>query len=170
MRASIAGLDVREPDRSDGEIGLAIARAAVNVMRGEILLSPRAPITVVSFEEGERPSLSSALRRRGHKSEIMRVAMDPGDDEMELLEMVLRGLSERSIVVLMRRAHLHPRQAAAILRLLRAAPDAILISAREPYDAALFEEARNLACIYDDTEVSLEGLADVMTGRPAAVR
>jgi hypothetical protein len=51
--------------------------------------------------------------------------------------------------------------------LLGAAPDAILISAREPYDAALFERARNLACIYNDTEVSLNGLADVMTAYAA---
>jgi hypothetical protein len=81
--------------------------------------------------------------------------------------MVLAGMPGRRVVVMMRRAHLHPEQASAIARLLGAAPDAILISAREPYDAALFERARNLACIYNDTEVSLNGLADVMTAYAA---
>jgi hypothetical protein len=98
----------------------------------------------------------------------MRVSLDPCADELELLEMVLAGMPGRRVVIMMRRAHLHPEQASAIARLLGVAPDAILVSAREPYDAALFAQARNLACTYNDTEVSLEGLADVMTAHAAA--
>ena len=170
LRASVTSMQRAGDDGSDAEIGLEIARAAVSVVRGEIALPPGAAVIVVSFEEAQRPSLSSALRRRGHKSEIMRVGLDPTSDELELLEMVVGGLSQRPIAIVMRRAHLHPQQAAAALRILNVAPDAVVISAREPYDAALFESAKNLACIYDDSEVSLNGLADAMTGRPAAVR
>jgi beta-N-acetylhexosaminidase len=169
LRASLRGADPAG-DGADAGVGLEIARAAVTIVRGEAALPRRAAVTVVSFEEGEAPSLSGVLRRRGYKSEIMRVALEPREDEVDLLEMVVRGLGERSIVILTRRAHLHPAQAAAVARLLGAAPNAIVVSAREPYDAALFGQARNLVCIYDDTEVSLEGFADAATGRPAAVR
>jgi beta-N-acetylhexosaminidase len=169
LRASIDGANA-DAGVEDAEIGLKIAHAAVRVLRGSIALSAGTPVTVVSFEDGEQSSLSGALRRRGHKSEIMRVGLDPTSDEIEVLEMVLRGLSQRPIVILTRRAQLHPEQAAAVLRILAIAPNAIVISAREPYDAALFDHAENLACIYDDTEISLEGLADAMAGRSAAVR
>jgi beta-N-acetylhexosaminidase len=152
----------------DADIGREIARKAVTVVRGSVSLQAGEPVTVISFEAAEAPSLSSVLRRRGHKSEIMRVSLEPRADELELLEMVLAGMPGRRVVIMMRRAHLHPEQASAIARLLRAAPDAIVVSAREPYDAALFEQARNLACTYNDTEVSLEGLADVMTAHAAA--
>ncbi len=163
MRALRASIGTSAPFEDDADVGLEIARKAVTVVRGNIVLEPREPVSVISFEQGEHASLSSALRKRGHKSEIMRVSLEPRDDELELLEMVLAGMPGRQIVIVMRRAHLHPAQAAAIARLLQIASSAILISAREPYDAALFENAPNLACIYNDTEVSIEGLADVMT-------
>ncbi len=167
MRTLRASIGASPPLDGDADIGREIARKAVTVLRGDISLELREPVTVISFEQGEPASLSSALRKRGHKSEIMRVSLEPRDEELELLEMVIAGMPGRQIVIVMRRAHLHPGQAAAIARLLQAAPSAILVSAREPYDAALFERAENLACIYNDTEVSIEGLADVMTVRAA---
>ena len=39
--------------------------------------------------------------------------------------------------------------------------------AREPFDAEVLTKARNLACIYGDDRISLEGLADVLNGQPA---
>jgi len=167
MRALRASIGANPLLGGDADIGREIARKAVSVVRGAVALQLREPVTVISFEQGEPASLSSALRKRGHKSEIMRASLEPRDDELELLEMVLAGMPGRQIVIVMRRAHLHAGQAAAIARLLKSAPSAILISAKEPYDAALFERAENLACIYNDTEVSIEGLADVMTARAA---
>ena len=41
----------------------------------------------------------------------------------------------------------------------------IVISAREPYDAALFGAAESIACIYGDQAVSFEGLAELMAAR-----
>jgi beta-N-acetylhexosaminidase len=167
MLALRASIGTSTPFEGDANIGQEIARKAVTIVRGSVVLESREPVAVISFEQGEPASLSSSLRKRGHKSEIMRVSLEPRDDELELLEMVLAGMPGRQILIVMRRAHLHPGQAAAIARLLQAAPSAILVSAREPYDAALFEGAQNLACIYNDTEVSIEGLADVMTVRAA---
>jgi beta-N-acetylhexosaminidase len=167
MRALRASIPSNGPYDADAEVGREIARKAVTIVRGGIALEARVPVTVISFEQGESASLSAALRKRGHKSEIMRVSVEPRDDELELLAMVLAGMPGRQIVIVMRRAHVHSGQAAAIRRLLQAVPSAILISAREPYDAALFETAENLVCIYNDTEVSIEGVADVMTARSA---
>ena len=167
LRASISA---RPPSLdNDADIGLEIARAAVSVLRGSIALRPQSAVTVVSFEEGERPSLSTVLRTRGHRSEIMRVGLDPRSEDVDVLEMVLRGFSARTIVIVTRRAHLHQGQLAAVRRLLQVSPDAIVVSAREPYDATALDSARNLACIYDDGEASIAGLADVMTGRSATV-
>ena len=167
MRTLRASIPSQGPQIDRADVGREIAHKAVTVIRGDIRLEVREPVTVISFEQSEPASLSSALRKRGHKSEIMRVSLEPRADELELLEMVIGGMPGRQIVIVMRRAHLYPGQAAAIQRLLQAAPRAMLISAREPFDVPLFEHAENLACIYGDTEVSIEGLADVMTGRTA---
>ena len=162
LRASVG----RSPERAaEPETGLEIARRAVTVLRGSIALARGSAVSVISFEQDEPASLSSALRRRRLKSEIMRVGLDPSEEDSALLEMVLRVLSARPVVILARRAHLHPQQVRAIERILETAPNAVVISAREPYDAALFPQAHNVACIYDDGQASLEGLADTMTGR-----
>ncbi|MBV8601570.1 MAG: beta-N-acetylhexosaminidase [Candidatus Eremiobacteraeota bacterium] len=166
LRASIPGRP--EATAPDPEIALEIARGAVTLLRGSFALAAGGALTVVSFEGSERPSLSAALRRRKIQSEIMRIALDPSDDDLELLENVLRGMPGRAIAIVVRRAHLHPAQARAVARILAAAPEAAVISAREPYDAALWPRAKTLACIYDDGEISLEGVADVMTGRAKA--
>ena len=144
MRTLRASIGASPPLDGDANIGREIARKAVTVLRGDISLELREPVTVISFEQGEPASLSSALRKHGHKSEIMRVSLEPRDEELELLEMVIAGMPGRQIVIVMRRAHLHPGQAAAIARLLQAAPSAILVSAREPYDAALLNVPRIL--------------------------
>ncbi|MBV8353678.1 MAG: glycoside hydrolase family 3 protein, partial [Candidatus Eremiobacteraeota bacterium] len=151
------------------DVGREIARRAVTLLRGSLTLAPDAPVTVISFESGERPSLAAVLRARGRKSELMRVPLEPADDDGAVLEMVVRALGEREIVILARRAHLYPAQAGAIARLLTtgATPDARVVSAREPFDAEVLTKARNLACIYGDDRISLEGLADVLNGQPA---
>lgn len=157
----------------DPSIGIEIARRAVTVVRGDVRLEEGAPVTVISFEgtandgvgDTERASLTQALRRRGIKSEIMRVPLDPDPGDVRLLLSVVAGLGARAFVIVTRRADLHPGQRAAVDALLDARPNAVVASAREPYDAALFERAANLACIYGDQAVSFDGLADVMAAR-----
>jgi hypothetical protein len=114
------------------------------------------------------PSLSAALRARRRKSELMRVALEPDPDDLELLLAHIPALGDRDFVLVIRRAHLFPAQRAAVERILALVPHAVVISAREPYDAALFSGARNIACIYGDEAISLEGCADVLCGRAAA--
>jgi beta-N-acetylhexosaminidase len=160
----------------DPAIGVEIARRAVSLKRGRLTLEPGSAATVISFEstaadgvgDVERASLNAALRRRGVKSEIMRVPVAPVAADVRLLLSVVEGLAPRDFVIVTRRADLYPAQRSAVEQLLERRPGAIVISAREPYDAELFASAASVACIYGDQAVSFEGLADAMV--PHAVR
>jgi beta-N-acetylhexosaminidase len=157
---------------------LAVARRAVTVIRGVPRLADGKPVTVISFEGATRdgaagpraqtPSLSAALRLRRWQSEVMRVALEPDADDLDLLLAHLPSLGDRNFVIVTRAAHRYPAQAAAVNAILAVVPDAIVISAREPYDIACFPSARTIACIYGDERVSFEGCADVLSGRAHA--
>jgi beta-N-acetylhexosaminidase len=156
----------------DGEIGPEIARRAVAVKRGRPVLAPGSAVSVISFEGGndgvgdrERASLNAVLRRRGVKSEILRVPLEPQGDDIRLLLSVVEGLGARTFVIVMRRADLYPAQRSAIEQLLARRPEAILVSAREPYDASLFPHAATLVCTYGDQAVNFGALAELMVAR-----
>jgi hypothetical protein len=159
---------------------LDAARRAVTVLRGDAHLHAGKPVTVISFEgtvvdnaassgrragAEETPSLSSALRRRGWKSEVMRVPLEPAADDIDLLLEHIPALGDREFVIVTRDAHLYPGQFDAVTRILTLAPDALIVSARSPYDALLWPQAKRVICIYGGQMVSLEGCADVMSGR-----
>jgi beta-N-acetylhexosaminidase len=170
LRPFAGELDLDLPQRA--------AQRAVTLVRGDVRLRPGKPVSVISFEgtiadgaAGARPaspSLSAALRARRQKSELMRVALEPDPADVDVLLAHLPALGDRNFVLVIRRAHLYPAQRAAVERIIERVPDAILVSAREPYDAALFAGARNVACIYGDEELSLEGCADVLAARAPA--
>jgi len=114
------------------------------------------------------PTLSSALRRRGWKSEVMRVPLEPAADDVGVLLEHIPPLGDREFVVVTRDAHLYPAQRDAVERILALAPEALIVSARSPYDALLWPRANRVICIYGDQSVSLEGCADVISGRAEA--
>jgi beta-N-acetylhexosaminidase len=169
-------------DDVDEGAPLEAARRAVTAVRGEPRLRDGKPVTVISFEGRARdaaaasgargaaaaPSLSAALRRRGRKSEIMRVPLEPDGDDLDLLLEHVPALGDRDFVVIARDAHLHARQRDAVTRILAAAPAATVVSARAPFDALLWPQARTVLCIYGDGEISLDGCADVLHGTVAA--
>jgi beta-N-acetylhexosaminidase len=159
---------------------LEAARRAVTILRGDARLAADEAVTVISFEGAltdnaatsgararavEEPSLSSALRRRRWKSEVMRVPLEPDGDDVDLLLEHVARLGEREFVLVTRSAHLYPAQREAVARILAAVPDALIVSAREPYDALLWPQARRIACIYGDQPLAFEGCADVLSGR-----
>ena len=167
----------------DEDAPLEAARRAVTVLRGDPRLAAGAPVTVLSFEGTpvdraaasgararavEEPSLSSALRRRRWKSEVMRVPLEPDADDVDLLLEHVARLGRREFVIVTRSAHLHAAQREAVARILAAAPDALIVSAREPFDAALWPQARRVICIYGDQPLAFEGCADVLAGRAQA--
>src|SRR5947209_4510829 len=148
---------------------LDAARRAVTVLRGDPHLRAGKPVTVISFEgdeidnvaasganarKDELPSLNSALRRRGWKSEMMRVPLEPMADDVDLLLEHIPALGDREFVVVTRDAHLYPGQQDAVMRILALAPDALIVSARSPYDTVLWPQARRMICIYRGQIVS----------------
>jgi beta-N-acetylhexosaminidase len=162
----------------DTALPQATALRAVTAVRGEARLRDGLPVSVISFE-GEafdgagdrrvtRPSLSAALRARRWKSEVMRVPLEPGDDDLELLLGHVPALGARNYVVTVRAAHRYSAQRAAVERILRLVPDAVIVSAAEPYDALLWPAARAVLCIYGDGEAAFDACADVLSGRARA--
>lgn len=147
-------------------IGREIGRRAVTVVRG----APKgdaAGDVIASFQgattEGVqgRHTVHAPLDVPG--VEELRAPLEPDEAATEaLLEALAR--SGKRPVVLMRRAHIYAAQARAIEAILRAHPDAVLVSAREPYDATAFAGARDVVCIYGDDRPSMEGLRDVLYG------
>jgi beta-N-acetylhexosaminidase len=175
--ARVAALRAAQPDgetsaSEDAGLGLEIAQRGLLRVRGEARLDRDRPVTVVSFEGGagdgiaaagaERPSLSLALRRRRVKSESMRVLPAPAPDMVDALLDVLRAQGSRDVVVLARRAHLHAEQRHAIDALLEVAPNAIVVSALEPFDVPHFGRARTLFATHGDEEPNLEALAGAL--------
>ncbi len=172
----------REPrpavDASVTDVAQRIAQAAVTRVRGDLRLVVGSPVTVISFEGqlgdgvsdavARRPSLSAALRARRWKSELMRVPLDAPADDLDVLLAQLPALGARNFVIVMRRAHRYPAQRLAVERLLAVVPDAIVVSAGEPFDAALIPAARHVACLYGDEAIALDGCADVLSARVAA--
>jgi len=126
-------------------------------------------VNVVSFEAEASPALHLMLRERRVRAESLRAAIDPSDEDLETLQDVLSTQPDRALVIVTRRAHLHERQARAVDTLLASYPDAVLVSAREPFDVARFPEARNVLCTYGDEPVVLEALAEVLAGRSKPV-
>jgi hypothetical protein len=86
----------------------------------------------------------------------------------EMLAEVVRAQGERSVVLVARRAHLYPEQAAALEDVIGAAPDAIAVSALEPFDLPQLGRARHVLCSLGDEEPNVEALADVLCGRRSA--
>jgi beta-N-acetylhexosaminidase len=171
-------VDADAVDADADAVAREIACRAIVRLRGELVLVPERPVTIVSFEGAasdgiatavaERPSLNLALRRRRVRSELLRVPLRPQAEMLETLLDVLRGQAARSLVVLTRRAHLHPAQREGVSALLAAVPEALVVSMLEPFDAACFPQARHLACCFSDEVTSIEALADVLAGRNVA--
>jgi beta-N-acetylhexosaminidase len=164
------------PSVADGsDVAGEIATRAVTRVAGDARLDLAAAVTVVSFEgaaddgiaasDGERPSLSLALRRRRMRSELLRVPLEPDRAMREMLLDVVSMQGARNVVVVARRAHLYPAQREAISALLEIAPHAVAISAREPFDIDGLARARGVLCSFGDEESSIEALADVLCGR-----
>lgn len=147
-------------------VGREIARRAVTLVRG---LAHADPLTcaVLSFEgttadgvvpdDVRRPSLSAEAPALAHVA--LPIDPRPGalDDAFALL-----ARTGRRPIVLARRAHLHDRQAAAIASIVERYPDALVVSALEPFDVPLFARAQHVVACYGDDVSAIGGLADVL--------
>ena len=180
LRVRLASDPPIEAAETDEHAPLEAAQRAVTAIAGDPHLRAGKAVTVISFEgeladnaaksgsathAPDAPSLSGALRRRGWKSEVMRVPLDPAGEDIDLLLEHVPALGDREFVIVTRDAHLSPAQAAAVTRILAVAPDALVVSARSPFDAQLWPAARRVICLYGDRSIAFEGCADVLSGR-----
>jgi len=138
-------------------VGREIARRAITVVRGVPHADPLASIAI-SFG-GSEPE----LRREAAVLDELMAPLDPSDADIATLLETLAQRDRRPLL-LARRAHLHPAQAAMIARILDRYPDALVVSLREPFDVPLFAPARHLLAAYGDDEAAIGGLADVLFG------
>lgn len=148
-------------------VGREIGRRAVTVMRGSAKAQSAQSI-IVSFEGATTEGVQGlhtehASLAGGAEVPELRIPLDPAEQQAQALIADLRKRGKRPIV-LMRRAHVYAGQAAAVRGVLEAFPDALLVSTREPFDAFMFEDARNVLCTYGDDKPSMQGLSDVLFG------
>jgi beta-N-acetylhexosaminidase len=149
-------------------IGREIARRGITLVRGLPHADPLTSI-VVSFDGAIADGAAGdqvahpTLRREAPVLSGIGLPLEPSAAEIEstLARIASRG---RRPIVLTRRAHLYPQQAEAVDRLLGLDRDALVVSMREPYDIALFAQARHVLAAYGDDEASIGGLADVLFG------
>lgn len=152
--------------------GTAIGRRAVTVIRGDLSCDPAATI-VVTFEgtttEGVQGTHTAHTSLRAYVPALPE-AVAPLEPSAEDTDRVLAAVQDsgRTPVILMRRAHVYDAQRHAIDRLLKAHPDARLISVREPFDLDAFPSARNAGATYGDDAPSIAGLAEVLFNHVAA--
>ncbi len=167
--AAPIALDAPAPHPS---IGREIGRRAVTRIRGVAHADPTASIAISFSEtttEGAQGTLNVHMTLGSQAPALQErfAPLEPSDgDVTTLLEATAN--SRRRPIVLMRRAHTIPAQARAVAAILERFPDALVVSAREPYDCALFPQAQHLLATYGDDGVSLGGLADVIFGDGAA--
>jgi beta-N-acetylhexosaminidase len=147
-------------------VGREIARRAVTLVRG---LAHADPLTsaVVSFEgqtvDGVAPDAAARPSLRSEAPALAHYSV-PIDSPAGALDDVFAALQQngRRPIVMARRAHLYPRQAASIASIVKRFPDAMVVSALEPFDIPLFSAAQHVVACYGDDPAAVGGLADVL--------
>jgi len=138
-------------------VGREIARRAVTLLYGIAHADPLASIAV-SFG-----GTAATLDREAPAMEVVDAPIAPSEGEVrDVLDAISR--SQRRPILLARRAHRYPAQAAAIDAVLQRYPDALVVSLLEPFDVGLFRSARHLVAAYGEDGASIGGLADVIFG------
>jgi beta-N-acetylhexosaminidase len=141
-------------------IGREIARRGISLIRGVAHADPTACATV-EFLGDDLPH--PRLRDEAPALQEFRLGLDARAPEVEA---TIESIEEkrRRPIVLARRAHFHPAQASAIRRIVDCFPETIVVSVLEPFDLALFSDARHLLAAYGDDPASIGGLADILFG------
>ncbi len=153
-------------------IGRRIARNAITVIRGIAHADPTASI-VLSFESATSEGAAglhehhARLDAQAPALATLVAPLAPTDSERDQALAAI-ALSGRRPILLLRRAHVYPEQARTAADTIARFPDAVVVSTREPYDCALFPQARHLIAAYGDDDASMGGIADVLFGNAVA--
>jgi len=162
----------------DAGLGREAARAALVSLREPLARWQRGSrAAVVSFEAPARgvatpvdgvagvPRLGAALRERGVRLAEARCSSAPDEGQIRAARDAIASADDAEhVAIVVRRAQHDPAQVASARALLECAPEALVIVAREPYDAVLLPGARRVLFTFGDEGISLEAAADAMTG------
>jgi beta-N-acetylhexosaminidase len=144
-------------------IGRVIARRAMTRVRGDVRV-PSACAHVISFEGASYDGVGDGVEATTVWSErgcvYSRCSLEPESTEIDAIVASLRE-GER-LVIVTRRAHAFPAQACAVAALLAVDSDAVVVSAREPFDVPSYPRASNVLAAYGDDAASLEAAASVL--------
>jgi|SRR5579872_82821 len=109
------------------------------------------------------PTLAEALERHDLRAEEIRIEAFPADRALRrACDLVERGGPRTRVAVIVRRGLHQTLQIDAARTLLTTYPDALLVVAREPYDAVLVPEARHVVCTFGDEPISFDALAGML--------
>ena len=153
------------------QIGVDIAEAAVTQVRGRVPAQGR---TVVISFQGVTTEGAQGMHVPGQPSVDatfdMQQRIFPLEPSPQAITTLLDEIFPKyvRVIVLMRRAHLYAAQAAAVHRILQAAPDALLVSMLEPADIECFPAARNVLALYGDDTPNLVALRHIVADEAVA--
>ncbi|TAM56242.1 beta-N-acetylhexosaminidase [bacterium] len=154
---------VPAPPAADPGVGREAARRALTMARGTLpRWEPGARVLVLSSAEAaleygaadaqrDNPPFAQALQALG-----VDAWEAPATAGAEVLEQ-----AERVALVVSRVQH-DPARLESARALLTRRPDALLVVAREPYDATLLAQARAAVCTFGEEPVSLRALAEAL--------
>lgn len=103
---------------------------------------------------------ASLLRNR--REIAARLMLDPSEPTMDNLDDAIHA--DDLLLLVTRNAHLHPAQLDLARRIIKRAKKVIVICARNPYDAALFEGADTVICCNGDSHPSLQAAVEAILG------
>jgi beta-N-acetylhexosaminidase len=160
-------------------LALRAARAGISLVRDEGLIPLSGNIALVEFasalesgilESGGLTGFAAALQKRLPGLEVVALGQLP-----YALPEVARAhqLARASDVLILatRNAHLNPPQLDLARQLMAVAKKVVLVCLRNPYDAALLQEASTILCTCGDSTPSLHAAAEALMGsfRPDGV-
>jgi len=107
-------------------------------------------------------AFAARLRRRHPCVEDIAISLAPSEDEQEAL---LRRAAESDVVIMATvNAHLYPRQAKMMRRLIASGRRIVGVAVRNPYDLLAFPQLGTYLATYDDTAPMLEAATRVLCG------
>lgn len=145
--------------RSEPEL-LPLRRQQGSVAIVAATLEPSVHAGVVTTAAGATAAaaLSEALRARGVSARVVPAAQ----------AVTTEAKTGRATIVVTQNAWKDAGQAGAARKLIEAAPRAVVVAVRDPYDAVTLASARTFMCSYSPRPEAMEAVATVLTGEEEA--
>lgn len=172
---------VAPPHAEHLELARTVARRSLTLVHGDDLLPLRPSTSVAVIEFASRrpspieeqlsptPSLGTALKR--HLPRVREVIVDgqaqgPATERNRQEAAATEAAADAEFVILATRdAYLWPEEQRLIGRIASTDVRTMLVALRNPYDLARLPRTGAAAAAYADVPVTLEALADALTGR-----